>query len=35
MEVCAFHKERISEYARFSRSFTESAWQGIGKSIDC
>ena len=27
MDVCAFHEELISEYARFSRSSTESAWQ--------
>ena len=27
MGICAFHEELISEYARFSRSFTESAWQ--------
>ena len=27
MDICAFHEELISEYARFSRSFTESAWQ--------
>ena len=27
MDICAFHEELISEYARFSRNFTESAWK--------
>ena len=29
MDICAFHEELISEYARFSRSFTESTRQGL------
>ena len=31
MDICAFHEELISEYARFSRSFTESTRQGLVK----
>ena len=31
MDICAFHEELISEYAHFSRSFTESAWQTFSR----
>ena len=31
MDICAFHEELISEYARFSRSFTESTWQTFSR----